>query len=47
MEQEVNNFVRDVQRLGRARSDFGILKYTANINEDFYLLRFKDAPYLS
>ena len=37
MEQEVNNFVRDVQRLGRARSDFGILKYTANINEDFYL----------
>jgi hypothetical protein len=37
MEQKVNNFVRDVQRLGRARSDFGILKYTANSNEDFYL----------
>ncbi len=37
MEQKVNNFVRDVQRLGRARSDFSILKYTANINEDSYL----------
>jgi hypothetical protein len=37
MEQKVNNFVRDVQRLGRARSEFGVLKYTTNINEDFYL----------
>ena len=37
MEQKVNNFVRDVQRLGRARSDFSILKYTTNINEDSYL----------
>ena len=33
----MNNFVRDVQRLGRARSDFSILKYTTNINEDSYL----------
>ena len=37
MEQKMNNFVRDVQRLGRARSDFSILKYTTNINEDSYL----------